>query len=66
MEDFTKCMGLNCKLKENCLRFKERKRKDDYFTESPYDKQTNHCDLFWGETQEKFYKQLIEITKPSN
>ena len=66
MDDFTKCMGLNCPIRQDCLRYKQRQKEDYYLTESPYNKKTKDCDLFWGEIQEDFYNQLIEITKPSN
>lgn len=47
--DITKCEGLACPLKENCLRFTlpERvKPKQDYFYFAPYKADREKCEFF--------------------
>lgn len=59
--DITKCSGKDCPLKESCYRFtsKEDKVHQSYFAEPPI--KDNQCEMYWGESQNGIYNQLIKI-----
>ena len=65
MNDFTKCMGLNCPIKHHCMRYTEREVKSLYGVYK-YDEQTKYCQDIWTKEDEEFYTKLYELTKPSN
>ena len=59
--DITKCKGTNCTLKESCFRFtaSENEVLQAYFVEPPI--KDGKCEMFWGESQNGIYNQLIKI-----
>ena len=64
MADITKCKGTDCPLKETCYRYNATP--DDYqsyFTEVPI--KDGKCDMYWGESAQNIYNELIEILKPN-
>lgn len=49
MSDITKCLGIDCPLKDKCKRYlaKTNKYYQSYFIGSPYDKEKKECSEFW-------------------
>jgi len=43
MNDFAKCFGENCTLKENCKRYSEGIGATDWFVAPMYNKKTKKC-----------------------
>lgn len=60
MSDITKCDGKGCDLKEKCYRFTANDGfRQSYFAEPPI--KDGKCDMFWGDSQDRIYKQLKDI-----
>ena len=53
MSDITKCSGKNCPLSKNCYRYTSVANDlwQSYFTEVPFNKETNDCEYFWNKTK---------------
>lgn len=66
MADITKCKGDGCPVKDKCYRYTAPTNPyaQSYFLNPPYNKETNSCTLYWGETQQEILTQLEEIVKP--
>jgi hypothetical protein len=60
--DFTMCEGIECPIRTECRRYTAtpNKYRQSYFSESPGAKNEDgvfSCDMFWGDNQERIYKQ---------
>lgn len=49
MPDISMCSGDDCPIKDNCYRYiaKPSEYLQAYFSEVPYNNQTNSCEYFW-------------------
>ena len=64
--DFTMCNGDGCPIRIECMRYTAmpNEHRQSYFLESPGAKNEDgvfSCEMFWGDKQERIYKQLTEI-----
>ena len=53
--DISKCTGEGCLLKDDCFRYtvKADEFYQSFFTEPPFDKETNKCKYLWRNYSEK-------------
>jgi hypothetical protein len=53
--DVTMCKGTSCPLKDTCYRFTAPANEywQSFFTDVPFDKDTEFCDHFWEDTRNK-------------
>jgi hypothetical protein len=66
--DITHCAGQSCRLQETCLRYTGYVYgKQDFFTSSPYNVATHHCDYYWDErpTEEQVRQLAYQLWEKS-
>ena len=68
MADITKCVGINCPIRDNCYRYTAEVFNEllqSYFVEDNVGEHTNNgfkCDLYWGDNAESIWNDIKEIT----
>lgn len=72
MPDITMCKGNDCPLKESCFRYlatpvilynTHYPDYQSYFTDPPFNKETNTCDNYWEARSKSQIKRLDIMTK---
>lgn len=61
MNDITKCKGLFCPVKKDCLRYSEGPilNGESYFSHPPY--KNGKCEFFWGEQSQYILNEIKGI-----
>lgn len=61
MNDITRCKGLFCPVKDDCIRYNIGPIEDGepYFSKPPFN--NSKCDFFWGEQSQFIFNQLKDI-----
>lgn len=64
--DITKCKGVDCPVKESCIRYtaKESKYLQSWFVDDNVGKIENNrftCDVYWGKNAENIFNELNDI-----